>query len=309
MSGIAARALRSARWSRSRRGLALVYHRVAEAAGNQEHELVPAVATHTFEWQLRHLKAHYRLVTASELPGAALSRRWGDPFPVAVTFDDDYPSHRRTVMPTLLRHGVPATFFLCGASLDRRFSFWWELLQRASDRGVPADSILGDAGSPSRTIHELAVTLHAMDPEERARVAARLESRLGPSSAGEGMPAEDIRALVRADFEIGFHTLEHHPLMTLDDHALSEAMVKGRERISQLTGHELSTIAYPHGEANGRVAAAARKAGFKVGYTTSGLPFAAQTDQLLIGRLVPPASEDGFALAVGRTLARRTLPE
>jgi peptidoglycan/xylan/chitin deacetylase (PgdA/CDA1 family) len=304
MSGIVAGALRSARWSRSRRGLALVYHRVADAAGNQERELVPAVATRTFEWQLRHLRAHYRLVTASELPGAALSRRRGEPFPVAVTFDDDYRSHRRTAMPTLVRSDVTATFFLCGASLARPFSFWWELLQRAADRGVPADSILGEAGSPSRTIHEVAATLHAMDPEERAGVAARLESRLGPGSAGGGMSAEDVRALVEAGFEIGFHTQEHHPLTTLDDRALPEAMVKGKDRISQLAGRELSTIAYPYGVADGRVAAAARKAGFKIGYTTSGLPFAAETDQLLIGRLMPPASEEGFALAIVRMLAR-----
>ena len=225
---------------------------------------------------------------------------------MAVTFDDDYPSHRRIAMPTLVRSNVPATFFLCGASLDRPFSFWWELLQRAADRGVPADSILGDAGSPSRTIHEVAATLHAMDPEERAGVAARLESRLGPGSAGGGMSAEDVRALVEAGFEIGFHTLEHHPLTTLDDRALPEAMVKGKDRISQLAGRELSTIAYPYGEADGRVAAAARKAGFKIGYTTSGLPFRGG-DRSASHRQAHAARLGGRLRAGGRADARSLL--
>ena len=118
------------------------------------------------------------------------------------------------------------------------------------------------------------------------------------------MSADDVRALVEAGFEIGFHTLEHHQLTTLGGREVQEAKVEGKDRIASLAGRELSTIAYPHGEADGRVAAAAREAGFTTGYTTFPRPFRAETDQLLVGRLTPPASEDGFALAVVRTLAR-----
>lgn len=304
MSGIATGAVRLARRSSSRRGLALVYHRIADVGGNQERELVPAIATRTFEWQVRHLRTHYQLVTASGLPAAARGRRRGEPFPVAITFDDDYPSHRRTAMPSLLRIGVPATFFLCGATLDRPVSFWWEMLQQAADRKIPLESVLGNPDASSWTIHEVAAAVQAMRPEGREAVAARLITRLGADSAGGVMSADDVKALVEAGFEIGFHTLEHHALTTVGDRGLREAMVKGRTQIASLAGRDLNAIAYPHGEADGRVAAAARKAGFKSGYTTSPRPFRVETDHLLIGRLTPPASEDGFALVVMRTLAR-----
>ena len=150
MSGIANGAVRLARRSSSGRGLALVYHRIADVGGNEERELVPAIATRTFEWQVRHLRTHYQPVTASGLPAAARGRRRGEPFPVAITFDDDYASHRQTAMPSLLRSGVPATFFLGGGpALDRPFFFWWEMLQQAADRGIPLESLLGNPDASS----------------------------------------------------------------------------------------------------------------------------------------------------------------
>ena len=295
--------VRLARWSSSRRGLALVYHRVADVSGHED-ELLPAIGVRTFERQLRHLRAHYRLVPASELPDAALSRSRGERFPVAITFDDDYISHREKAMPALLRQRAPATFFVSGASFDRPFSFWWENLERASSEGIPPESILGGADPAPRTVHEVAATIQAMDRESREVVAARLEARLGRAAdpAQRGMSTDDVRALAEAGLEIGFHTLEHHSLTTLGPAELEEAMVKGRDRLAALAGRDLSTIAYPHGEVDARVAASAREAGFTTGYTTSAEPFTVGTDRLLIGRFTPSASEHGFALGVMRAL-------
>ena len=123
------------RWSKRRVGLALCYHRISDPQGDPERELVPPLGIKGFEAHVRYLNRHCRLVRASELLEAARERRRGEPFPVAITFDDDLPSHVQGAMPVLERHGAPATFFLCGASLERPFAFWWERLQRAWDRG------------------------------------------------------------------------------------------------------------------------------------------------------------------------------
>ena len=123
------------RWSKRRVGLALCYHRISDPQGDAERELVPALGIKGFEAHVRYLNRRCRLVRASELLDAARERRRGERFPVAITFDDDLPSHVRGAMPVLQRHGAPATFFLCGASLERPFAFWWERLQRAWDRG------------------------------------------------------------------------------------------------------------------------------------------------------------------------------
>ena len=124
------------RWSTDRVGVAIVFHRIGDPQGDPAKEFVPARGTRLFESQVRHLKRGYRLVKASELLAACRTRRIGQRIPVAITFDDDLASHASVAMPILQNAGVPATFFLCGASLDRPFAFWWERLQVALDNGT-----------------------------------------------------------------------------------------------------------------------------------------------------------------------------
>jgi peptidoglycan/xylan/chitin deacetylase (PgdA/CDA1 family) len=65
---------------------------------------------------------------------------------------------------------------------------------------------------------------------------------------------------------IGFHTCRHHYLPLLENEELPTALEEGRAELEELTG-PLTVVAYPHGAADERVAAAARAAGFAVGYT------------------------------------------
>ena len=87
--------------------------------------------------------------------------------------------------------------------------------------------------------------------------------------------------------EIGFHTRDHDRLPTLSDDALARAMRAGVADLSAAAGAPLRAIAYPHGDADERVAAAARDARFACGYTTSGVAVRADTDPFLMGRLYP----------------------
>jgi peptidoglycan/xylan/chitin deacetylase (PgdA/CDA1 family) len=95
----------------------------------------------------------------------------------------------------------------------------------------------------------------------------------------------DVGRLVADGHLIGFHTRDHHALPTLTDEELAAALRDGREGVAQAAGAAVDTIAYPHGKADARVAAAARAAGFAVGYTTRGEPLTPGSDPLLIGRV------------------------
>ncbi len=294
------------RLSSKRVGLALVYHHLDDEPGEPQRELVPAMATKTFEAQLRHLRAHYRLVVASALPEAISRRRRGQRFPVSVTFDDDAPSHVRCAMPVLQSLGVPATFFLCGASLDEPFSFWWERLQRASDAGVCDLSELpvATATVASGDIHLVARAVEELVPHDRERLAAMLGTRLGADPQDAGLRAVDVRTLADAGFEIGFHTLDHHPLTTVPDDSLSAAVTVGRAELAEATGRPVTVIAYPHGKADRRVAVAARAAGYRLGFTNVAEAADTETDPHLIGRAEPAVSSAGqFAWHVARLLA------
>jgi peptidoglycan/xylan/chitin deacetylase (PgdA/CDA1 family) len=277
------------RWSGRKLGLALGYHRIGDPQGDPDRELVPALASSRFESQLSHLRRRYRLVPASQLREAVQARRRGQRFPVAITFDDDLPSHAHVAMPILRRVGVPATFFVCGASLEAPFSFWWERLQRAADNALlpAAERERLAPGNEHSSIHELAGAIQRLGPSKREDVAARLAEVVGPDPPDAGLRANDLRVLVEAGFDVGSHTLRHHDLMSLDDGSLEAALSEGRSAVESVTEKRTDLIAYPHGRADARVAAAAKATGYRAGFTMDPEAITPATDPLLMGRVEP----------------------
>lgn len=290
------------RLSARRTGIVLVYHELAERAPDLDRDVVLAHEVSLFEAQLRYALRRYRVVAASEILEAVRGRRRGQRYPLAVTFDDDLASHVATAMPALQRLGVPATFFLCGASLERPHAFWWERLQRAVELGVDLTPVSGQAATP----HALALSIEEANPRERAEAAARLGELVGGDPPGSGLGADDVRALAGADFEIGFHTLRHDRLPPLGDDELAAALTDGRSALEDACGSRLASIAYPHGRADERVARAARAAGLELGFTGAGEPVRAGSDPMLLPRIEPAftdvrafAGQLAWALASG----------
>jgi peptidoglycan/xylan/chitin deacetylase (PgdA/CDA1 family) len=76
----------------------------------------------------------------------------------------------------------------------------------------------------------------------------------------------DAEALVARGWEIGSHTVSHPLLTSADDTRLRQELVESRAEIERRLG-SCTAIAYPYGLADGRVARAARNAGYLVGCT------------------------------------------
>ena len=141
--------------------------------------------------------------------------------------------------------------------------------------------------------YEASAAIRSLEPRRRQEAAAILGELAGPDPQDSGLRADDVRWLVDAGFEIGFHTRRHPYLPDLDDAALRDAMVDGREELEAVTGQPVRTIAYPHGGVDARVAAAARESGFRAGFTTAADATTARTDSFLIGRVDPLYYGDG----------------
>lgn len=294
-----------ARMSGRRLGLVLCYHRIESRAGDPESELVPAIARPMFARQLRLLTRRYRLVPASELLAAVEARRRGRRLPVAITFDDDLQTHVDYAAPALRAAGAPATFFLNGASLRAAHRFWWERLQQAWDQGSPRDEIgrlTGAARAPA-TIREAATRFQQLTSGDREQASLRLAELVGEDPLDSGLREDGVKALACAGFELGFHSLRHDQLTSLGDGHLDRAMRDGREALERVAGGRFETISYPHGEGDARVAAAARRAGFRYGFTAYGRAVATDSEPLLLDRRYPPEGSLGrFALGVARAL-------
>ena len=90
----------------------------------------------------------------------------------------------------------------------------------------------------------------------------------------------------------GSHTLTHPSLVRLDDAQLRRELVESRRKLQDLLGEEVNLLAYPYGDANRRVRAAAIEAGYRMAFTTvEGLnvwedPFAMR--RIAFNQMLPP---------------------
>jgi peptidoglycan/xylan/chitin deacetylase (PgdA/CDA1 family) len=287
--------MRALRASNRRAGLVLLYHEIGDRDGDPRRELVPPISRARLARHLAHLRRYYRLVELTSLPAAVAARRRGEPFPVALTFDDDLGHHVTHALPELDEADAPATFFLCGSFLDEPHDFWWQRLQRSVDGGADVAALLGTG-----TIHAHGVAIQLLTPERRDDVADELLRLAGPAPASELLTAQGARRLPH----IGFHTVRHDPLTHIDDEQLARALGDGRARLAELAGYPIDTIAYPHGNCDSRVLAAARESKFTIGLTCEQEAVTPRSDPLALGRYEPPArgSMGEFAFDLVRTL-------
>ena len=75
---------------------------------------------------------------------------------------------------------------------------------------------------------------------------------------------DELRRLEDAGWEVGSHTRSHPHLTTLDDATLAAEMSGSKQACEQGLGHACRSIAYPYGDVDARVVAAARAAGYEV---------------------------------------------
>jgi peptidoglycan/xylan/chitin deacetylase (PgdA/CDA1 family) len=110
------------------------------------------------------------------------------------------------------------------------------------------------------------------DSSERAMVWPGIDQWHGGEFEAELRPMswEQIGQLADAGWEIGSHTRSHPHLTTLDDAALDEELAGSKVVCERRLGRPCRTIAYPYGDYDARVAAAAGRAGYEAAGTLPG---------------------------------------
>ena len=117
--------------------------------------------------------------------------------------------------------------------------------------------------------------------------------RLG---AHGGLSRAQVRALLRAGWELDAHSVTHPDLTQVSTRRLEREVAGSRRALQRTFGVPVDFFAYPYGRQNARVRAAVRRAGF-LGATTTQPRFATRhTDPFALGRVLVPAGRSPRAL-------------
>jgi peptidoglycan/xylan/chitin deacetylase (PgdA/CDA1 family) len=287
--------------------LILAYHGVIpDEHAHHPHRLPIMVTVSEFRAQLLEVLRSFTAISAEDF------RRWrqGRALParhhLLVTFDDGYGNNVTHAAPILRELGVPATFFVSAGYIGKDKLLWpteiylrvcsWPESRLPLPRG-------GDIELPERQ-------------QARSRLACRLEEickripgeqrhaylnvlrkhSLQPLSAAEEamfafMSWDDLRALSKAGFTVGSHTVEHPILSCVPyDEALYESQ-ESKSTIERELGIECFFFAYPNGgrrDVNSLAVDAVRRAGYEVAFTMMGSPCRLSSYAMLCDRVWVP---------------------
>lgn len=283
--------------------LIVTFHRVLTAAQRAEYPLPGlAVTPAELEWFLAYFARHYDCRSLSE--GYAAWRAEAprtDRRPLAVvTFDDGQRDNFEHAVPALNRAGIPGCFYLPTDHVDSGAAIWhdrWGFAVQALQADAAAQQALG-ARLRERDLPQLATALSqgtgpltralkSLSPAERSTCVELIEEVLGGSQVPEWsamMNWDQARSTRAQGHEIGSHSRSHAILPQLEDAALEDELRGSKQRLEDELEAEIDTICYPDGACDGRVAAAAAAAGYRVGVTTREGSNAASEEPLQLRR-------------------------
>lgn len=242
------------------------------------------------------------------------------PRPLCITFDDGYADNAVQALPILLRHQLPATFFISTGFLGGGCMFndrVIEAIRRTQNERVNL-SFLGVEGlevrelgrDDSRTglINAVIRAIKHRPPHERDRMTSLLSEGLGVSVPTDLMMSlEQVRQLVHQGMEIGAHTRTHPILAGLSRQAIEEEIIGGRQDLERIIGRSVSVFAYPNGRPDEDYTREAvdvvRMAGFEAAVTTAWGAASVRSDPHQLPRFTPwDANPSRFALRLLQNL-------
>jgi peptidoglycan/xylan/chitin deacetylase (PgdA/CDA1 family) len=273
-----------------------MYHRIADPGS--AHMFWPGLISTTpaeFERQMRVLSGLYRFISVDELLEVRRGERPAAERSLLLTFDEGYADFHEHAWPVLKRYGIPATMFVATAFPDSAEAFWWDELYHAlwaSRRRDPVRTRDGifhcatarDRRATLRAVHALVAGLpHATAMRLVKEVVDQLDV---PPLEGDVLPWATLRSLVDAGVTVAAHTHSHPRLTHVDAESLERELRVCQDVLGQQLGAAPPVIAYPAGDQNREVIAAARRTGFEIGFSTRrGVNRLGQADWMRLDRI------------------------
>jgi len=232
----------------------LIYHRVI---AEPDPLILDEVCASEFDWHMTVLGRWFKVLPLTE----AVARLHDGTLPAraaCVTFDDGYADNASAALPILLRHGIPATFFLATAFING--GRMWNDTVIETVRRTPGDTLDARAAGLDRldistidlrrrALDRLLTGLKYLPMEERQRRVNEMSAAMKQElPAGLMMTTEQVRELHKSGMEIGAHTVNHPILAKLELDRARNEIRESKTWLESVTGSTVSLFAYPNGK-------------------------------------------------------------
>jgi peptidoglycan/xylan/chitin deacetylase (PgdA/CDA1 family) len=211
----------------------------------------------------------------------------GDGLSFLVTFDDGYRNNAELAVPILKKREIRALFFISTGPMISRRLFWTDIIVTPVQALRLKELDLRDQGfglfefrqgCESKRWDDIQRLLTAIkragneDHHRVARLLSWMQDRFEEVLKSHG---SRLRPLSRQEIQgmadggccsFGSHGHDHRILTRLNDDELACSLVHSREILSDATGQTVLQLAYPNGDHDARVMAAAERAGYRRAY-------------------------------------------
>ena len=237
-----------------REGAIALYHRVAPEPSLLYQPLHPD----EFAGHCTVLKRSFRVIPLSELLDRQRTGR-SVAGCCSIAFDDGYLDFRDHALPILEAHSLPAAQFVITDCLESGRAPWNLRLN-----GLALRSSEIDAGYET-----MFAQLNHMAPAERDDWLAEREGTAAPADPRyqppEMLRISDLCMIGSRGVEFGSHTVSHCSLGATDARTVQRELSESKRRLEELTGKEVSMVAYPNDSLTGSTMELARQVGYDAG--------------------------------------------
>ena len=242
--------------SDARATLVLRYHSVGPAQEVAAY-ISPGISLEParFEQHVAFLARRYDLVNLEDALLRAAHGRAPNAKPgIVLTFDDGYRDNALHALPTLARHGAPATIYVVAGSVHPDPVVWtvrvrrWVIDYAGADGRIDVPAGLAEAPAARMDGRDLNRWLRGLSRAQRDRVVATFDATYGVGGAPRRVMMDDEELLRCADggITIGAHTVSH-PLLTLIPVAEARREIAdGRRMLESKLGRPIHHFSYPN---------------------------------------------------------------
>lgn len=217
------------------------------------------------ENQFIYLRQHFDIVPMAYLATGSASANGKTP--VAITFDDGLKNNYVNVAPLLVKHAIPATFFVCPGLIDDGAWLWNHEARLRLMTLADGDlrSLFARYGIAGDSVEDVIDWMKTQPIEHRKRVESDIRgisSAFTPSQAQHElcdiMSWNDVAALPDL-VTVGSHTNSHPVLTTLGSADLIAEIADSKKRLETRLNRPVDYFCYPNGAVDAGVVSEVRK--------------------------------------------------